>query len=143
MRCLLALLVTAVATPAFAELPSVPGYQVSVYSSVTDPMRLSFDRATGTLYAGRDNSGSGGGNADPVKIHRIAPGGSPVTEYGTTAVRDPDAVLVDSAGTASEGAAGSVIVGGVDPFGNNGVLTAIRPDQSVVTIDGPSASYDN
>lgn len=39
----------------------------------------------GTLYVGRDNTGSGGGPGDLVKNHRIGPGGSLVVEFGGTA----------------------------------------------------------
>src|ERR1035437_420600 len=68
--------------------PAVPGATTSIYATVTDPRDLAFG-ADGALYAGRDNSGSGGGPADAVKIHRIGPGGSPVTEFGSVMISDP------------------------------------------------------
>jgi sugar lactone lactonase YvrE len=114
--------------------PTVPGAQTTVYARVTDPQKLTF-APDGTLFAGRDNSGSGGGNADSVKVHRIAPGGASVTEFGTSAIPDPDAVVFDAAGTVS-GVAGSVIVGGVWS-GSSGALSGIAPDQSVVKFFGP------
>ncbi len=61
---------------------------------MTDPERLSF-APDGTLFVGRDNTGSGGDYDDAVKIHRIGPGGSPVEEFGNTAITDPDAVFYD------------------------------------------------
>jgi hypothetical protein len=124
-----------------AQLPTVPGYGVSLYAQVTDPVRLSFDRTTGALFVGRDNSGSGGTNGEAVRIHRVGPGGAPVEEYGLMAILDPDALLFDAAGTAAEGAAGSVLVGGVVDF--DAQLVAVRPDQMVEVIDGPSTVYDN
>ena len=63
--------------PAFT-MPVAAGFDIAPYAEVSDPIFLSFD-ADGNLYTGRDASGSGGGPADAVKIHRIAPGGSPVT----------------------------------------------------------------
>ncbi len=72
----------------FAQ-PVVPGAQTTLYARVTDPVRLSFG-PDGTLFVGRDNIGSGGGNSDAVKIHRAGPGGSPVEEYGNAAITDPD-----------------------------------------------------
>lgn len=94
-------------------LPTVcAGFDVAVYARVDEPMKLSFG-PDGALYAGRQ-----GGN----RIHRIAPGGLPVTEFGPPMV-DPDAVLVDAAGAIS-GAANSVLVGG------GGILAAIFQDQT-------------
>jgi hypothetical protein len=91
----------------------VPGFTVSTYATVTDPVNLSFD-PSGVLYVGRDNYGSGGGYIDAVKIHRIGVGGSPVVEYGASAIYDPDAVLFDAAGSLS-GTPGSVLVSGQTP----------------------------
>ena len=85
--------------------PSVTNFTASVYALVKDPMSLAF-AADGTLYVGRDNSGSGGGSSDAVKIHRVAPGGSPVTEFGNVAVADPDVVAVDLAGVVAREVAG-------------------------------------
>lgn len=115
----------------------VTNFTSSVYAVVTDPMGLSF-AADGTLYCGRDNSGSGGGSSDALKISRVAPGGSPVTQFGNVAVADPDAVIVDLAGAVS-GTAGAVLVGGDAP----GKISKISPDGTVTTLFGPSADYAN
>jgi len=115
-------------------VPVVPGFTVQQYAAVTDPVTLSFD-AIGNLFVGRDNSGSGGGHSDPVPIHRVGPGGSPVTEYGNTAVFDPDAVVVDLAGIIS-GTPGSVLVSGA------GKISAILPDESVVEVFSLAGGMD-
>lgn len=95
------------------DLPVVaPGFRVSVYARVSEPMKLSF-APNGTLYAGRQP-----GN----RIHRIAPDGRPVAEFGPPMV-DPDAVLVDAAGRIS-GQRQAVLVGG------GGILAAIFPNQT-------------
>jgi hypothetical protein len=102
---------------AAAALPTLcAGFKVAVYARVDEPMKLSFG-PDGALYAGRQ-----GGD----RIHRIAPGGSPVTEFGPPMV-DPDAVLVDAAGVIS-GAPNAVLVGG------GGILAAIFQDQSARVI---------
>ncbi len=90
--------------------PVVNAAVTTVYANVTDPIQLAF-APDGTLFVGRDNSGSGGTAGDAVKIHRVAPGGSPVTEYGATAIPDPDAVAYDALGIVS-GTPGAVLVGG-------------------------------
>ncbi len=77
----------ALAGPAVAQ-PVVKDAAVSIYAFVSDPTMIVF-APNGTLYCGRDAAGSGGGNGDAVKIHRVAPGGSPVTEFGNLAVSDP------------------------------------------------------
>jgi hypothetical protein len=41
---------------AHAQLPTVPGFEVSVYAPVTDPICLSFDGVTGALYVGTPGS---------------------------------------------------------------------------------------
>jgi hypothetical protein len=91
-------------------------YLVSVYANVAEPMKLSF-APDGALYVGRQPG---------LRIHRIAPGGHPVTEYGPPMV-DPDAVLVDTAGRIA-GRRNSVLVGG------GGILAAIFPNQSASVI---------
>jgi hypothetical protein len=93
-----------------------PGFRVAVYAHVSEPMKLSFSRQ-GTLYVGRQ-PGS--------RIHRIAPGGRAVAEFGPPMV-DPDAVLVDTAGTIS-GKRDAVLVGG------GGILAAIFPTQTSAVI---------
>ncbi|MCX6926971.1 MAG: hypothetical protein NT154_27750, partial [Verrucomicrobia bacterium] len=119
--------------------PIVHDATTYVYAVVTDPVRLAF-APDGTLFTGRDASGSGGGTGDAVKIHRVAPGGSPVTEYGNSGILDPDALIVDVAGIAS-GTPGAVLVGGVvsNPLGQ-GQISKIAPDGAVTILFGPSAS---
>jgi sugar lactone lactonase YvrE len=90
------------------------GYHVSVYAHVPEPMKLSF-APDGTLYVGRQPG---------ARIHRIAPGGHRVSEFGPPQV-DPDAVLFDPAGRIG-GRRNSVLVGG---DGGNGILAAIFPNQ--------------
>lgn len=122
--------------------PAVPGCTTTLYAQVTDPVKLSF-APDGTLFVGRDNAGSGGNNWDAVKIHRVAPGGATVTEYGNSGVTDPDAVFFDAAGTFS-GLPGAVIVGGVnDSTSSQGKLVRIAPDGAVTTIFGPSTAMIN
>ncbi len=122
--------------------PAAPGCAAAVYASVTDPIKLSF-APDGTLFVGRDNAGSGGNNGDAVKIHRIAPGGAPVSEYGNAAIADPDAVFFDATGNIS-GTPGAVIVGGVTGSGSSqGRLSRILPDGGVTTLFGPSSTMIN
>ena len=121
-------------------LPVVPGMEVGVYANVTDPQTLSF-APDGTLYTGRDNSGSGGTSADAVKVNRVGPCGSPVTEFGNVTIRDPDAVVFDAAGIVS-GLPGSVIVGGL-VAGVNGQISRIAPDGTVTNFFGPSSTVQN
>jgi hypothetical protein len=103
--------------PPKPPLPTVsPDYRISVYASVPEPMKLSF-APDGSLYVGRQPG---------LRIHRIAPGGFGVSEYGPPMI-DPDAVLVDTAGRIS-GRRNSVLVGG------GGVLAAIFPDQTSSVI---------
>jgi hypothetical protein len=125
----------------FAQ-PTVPGGQTTLYARVTDPIKLSF-APDGTLFVGRDNAGSGGNNWDAVRIHRIAPGGSPVTEYGNDAITDPDAVFFDAAGLIS-GVPRAVIIGGeTGPGGVQGRLSKILSDGTVTTLFGPSSVMIN
>ena len=111
--CILIAMFTAAWAPRAGAIPTAPGFVVSVYDSVPDVEDMVFG-TDGALYVGRDNSGSGGGNADSVKIHRIVPGGGSHTTWGTRATWDPDAVGFDAAGLVT-GVAGSVIVGGRPP----------------------------
>lgn len=133
-------LVVALAAPSFAVLPSVPGHDVAEYAQVVDPVQFAFG-ASGEIFAGRDNSGSGGVNTDAVKVHRIAPGGSPVSEYGASAIGDPDIMFYDATGSIS-GVAGSIITGGIQSSTTGG-LFVVRPDESIFTLAGPSTSYRN
>ena len=117
--------------------PEVPGAQTTIYTRVTDPARVSF-APDGTMFVGRDNTGSGGDFDDAVKIHRIGPGGAPVVEYGNTAITDPDCTFYDATGQFS-GTPGAVIVGGTQLNSRAGKLVIIRPDQTVTTLYGPTA----
>jgi len=131
------------AAPALAgaSLPTVPGASVTLYATVTDPTTLSFALA-GELFVGRDASGSGGGNGDAVKIHRIGPGGSPVAEYGEAGIDDPDGVLFDESGVVS-GTVGSVLVAG-QVFGMaQGRISAVLPDENIVEVVPPTATFSN
>jgi hypothetical protein len=118
--------------------PVADGFDIAPYAEVTDPIILSFD-ADGNLFVGRDDQGSGGGAADPVKIHRIAPGGE-VTEYGLEPIADPDTVLVDQSG-AWAGVPGAVLVG--SSISSKGHVFAILPDETIVTVFGPSSDFIN
>ena len=136
---------TALALPGSAEAqPLVRDVATSTYAVVADPVRLAF-APDGTLYVGRDASDSVGGAGDAVKIHRVAPGGSPVTEVGNLAIPDPDALIVDVAGLVS-GTPGAVIVGGVssNPLAQ-GTIWQIAPDgrNAVTPLFGPSTSFWN
>ena len=111
-------------------MPVVSGFNVTVYASAADPMNMSF-APDGTLYIGRDNIGSGGDFGDPVRISRIPVGGGTAQEFGTNAIPDPDAVIVDKLGLIS-GVPGSVLVGG------GAGLFAIHPDGSIALIYGPA-----
>lgn len=113
--------------------PTVPGFTIMPYASVTDPEGLAF-APDGTLYVGRDDSGSNGSGAGAVKIHQVGPGGAPVAEYGNEAIPDPDAVAFDANGAIS-GISGAVIVGGsVDGSFSQGQLVAIAPDGAVSSV---------
>ena len=111
--------------------PVVVCATTTLYANVTDPFKLAF-APDGTLYVGRDNVGSGGTHGDAVKIHRVAPGGSPVTEYGNVAIADPDAVGFDALGIVS-GTPGAVLVGSatsglgatISKINTNGVVTTL------------------
>ncbi|MCG3129199.1 MAG: Serine/threonine-protein kinase PknD [Phycisphaerae bacterium] len=109
------------------ELPWHAQYYADHYATVDDPVNLTF-APSGELFVGRETIGFG----NPVKIHRIGLGGTPVSEYGAVGIEDPDAVVCDVAGVVS-GVPGTILVGGAisDPTGR---ITAIRPDQSVVTL---------
>lgn len=123
----------------FPDLPSVPGFQVEEYASVPDPMRLSFV-PDGTMFVGRDASGSGGGALDAVRIHRVASGGSPVTEYGDVATPDPDAVMVDWFKVGSPWIR-AVMVGGMGPGGPVGSITTFAFDEHSYGVAGPTTNW--
>jgi len=121
----------------FAD-PIFSGFNIEVYADVTDPRQVTF-APDGTMFVGRDNGGSGGGN-EAVKIHRVAPGGGSVTEYGAAAIPDPDPVMFDPTGAIS-GTPGSVLVGSGQSGG--GTIVAILPDESLVTLFGISTTINN
>ena len=134
------LLPVAMAAPAVAQTV-VPGLAVEEWALVEDPVVLTA-APDGSLYVGRDLSGSTGGPDDPARIHRISPAGV-VSEFGPF-IDDPDAVLFDAAGVASP-VPGSVLVGGRDQHINplQGRVQAIAPDETAVTIIGPSTALIN
>jgi len=139
-RTLLSLAVLALAlsfntTRSFAE-PVVPGFNVDLYADVPDPQRITF-APDGTMFVGRDIDSGG---VTPTKIHRVGAGGGPVTEYGISTIGDPDSVLFDATGSIS-GTAGAVLVGRTSNSG--GILSAILPDESIITLFGPPASFVN
>jgi sugar lactone lactonase YvrE len=118
-----------------------PGFKVWIWASVPDPVDLTAG-SDGALYAGRDLSGSGGGNGAPTPIERIS-ATAEVTPFGP-ALSDPDTVWFDAAGLASP-APGSVLVGGRDdgitPL--QGRVTAVAPDQAPSVVFGPSTLLIN
>jgi len=120
--------------------PVVPGFTVETYATVAGPVGLSF-AADGALFAGRDIPDSMGG--DTVKIHRIPPGGGAGVEFGASGIPDPDGVLVDLDGSIS-GTAGAVVVTGQVPGAPTmGQIVAVLPDESIITLFGPSTSLHN
>lgn len=107
----------AAGTRAPARLPTMcAGYSVSVYAQVPEPMKLSF-APSGALYVGRQEGRT---------IHRVAPFGRSVSEFGPPMV-DPDAVLFDASGRIS-GVPNAVLVGG------GGILAAIFQDQTARVV---------
>lgn len=112
-----------------ASAQTVPGFSVSTYATVTDPIRLARG-LNGTLYAGRDPVASG--SSTPQKVWRIGAGGAPVVEIGNAPTPDPDVVALDVNGTIS-GVPGSVIVAGV-VSASLGRMSAIHPDGTVATL---------
>jgi hypothetical protein len=121
------------------SLPEIPGFTVTHYATVTDPIDCAF-APDGVLFTGRDASGSAGTTADAVPIHRIGVGGVPVMEYGP-AFEDPDSVCFDVTGAIS-GVTGSVLVAGrVGPSG--GIIRAVHPDFTASTIVPLSTSHGN
>jgi hypothetical protein len=66
-----------------------------------------------------------------------------VVTWGAGLQPDPDAVAFDTSGLVS-GVAGSVLVGGsTDGTALIGQINAIRPNQMVVTLFGPTSSFRN
>jgi hypothetical protein len=118
-----------------------PGYQVWIWTFVADPVELSA-AGDGTLYSGRDLSGSGGGSDDPTWIHQISLTAA-VSPFGPS-LDDPDVVMFDAAGDVAP-VPGSILVGGRDkgvvPL--RGRVTAIAPDESATVIFGPTTAITN
>jgi hypothetical protein len=81
-------------------------YARSVFVQIDDPVEIRFGPA-GDLFVG--NSGISMGNAPTGKIRRVTPAGS-ITDFGDE-VYDPDALIVDVAGSIAS-QAGAVLVGG-------------------------------
>jgi hypothetical protein len=121
--------------------PVVKEATTTLYATVPDPMEMSFS-SDGALFVGRDASGSGGSSSEAVKIHRVAPGGSPVTEFGDLAISDPDALIVDVKGAVS-GTPDCVLVGGVHTNGSTGKIVKILPNGAVTPWIGPDTSVLN
>ena len=106
VRSLLTALALALLLAGAQAQPVVPGATTSIYASVPQPITLGF-APDGTLCVGYNPDDT----FNAYKIHRVGPGGSPVTPFGKAGIVDPDTVLVDVVGTVS-GTPGSVIVGG-------------------------------
>ena len=119
----------ALALQSVAGAQSVPGFNVDVFATPAFPNLIAFG-ADGVLYAGRDDDPVG--SLTPRFVTRITADGAS-TEYGLQPILDPDALVVDDAGVVS-GVANSVLVGGLIANPGAGRVTAIRPDQTVVTL---------
>jgi hypothetical protein len=144
LRSILTLL--ALAAPsleAFAQpLPTMSdGYTIELYAAVPDPVNVSV-AADGTLYVGRDLSGSGGTSGAAARIHRIAPGPSPVVaEFGDPG-DDPDSVIAVPAGVpAFDGYA--VLFGGRLSGVFAGYLAGIEPDATTQTVVPSNTTLQN
>jgi hypothetical protein len=110
--------------PAAAQ--TVPGFAVSVYSTLPGPTGLDFDGA-GNLYVGQDVPSSG--SVTEQLVRRIAAGGGAATNYGPFPLFDPRGVWVDAAHRfASED--GAVVVSG-PVNGTSGQVVAILPSDAV------------
>jgi sugar lactone lactonase YvrE len=118
-----------------------PGFKVWIWAPVLDPVELTAG-PDGSLYVGRDLSGSGGGTGDPTRIRRIS-STAVVTEFGPS-LDDPDVVWFDAAGVPGS-SAGSILVGGRDDgvLPLQGRVTAIAPDESASVVFGPSTVLPN
>lgn len=131
---LLVVLSAVAATSVGASAQTVPGYTVEDYASVPDPLTRSF-MPDGTMFVGRATD-----QGEAGKIHRVAPGGMDVVEWGNDPINDPDAVLADPSGLFAP--AGSVLVGGANP-GLGGSIRAILPDQSIIDVFPPDLAVVN
>jgi hypothetical protein len=101
-------------------------------TNVLHPHQLAF-APDGTLFVGRDPDGG----ATAVRIWQIAPGGWPVTEFGSRGIKDADGLVLDSAGSVS-GEAGSLLVGS----GIEGLLK-IAPNGAISTLIPWSRTFGN
>ena len=116
--------------------PSVPGFRVETYANVPAAGGLSFDFATGILYAGFLEHVV----THTDRIHRIDAGGTTVVTYGDP-IPDPDYVLFDSSGVIAT-IPGSVLVGSA--CGSQmGCITEILPDQTTRLLFGPTLAFWN
>jgi hypothetical protein len=120
--------------------PIVPGYTVETYANVSGPTEMTFS-PSGTMYVGQDVGHLGGHPWDPARIQRVGIGGAPVEDYGAE-ISDPDAVIFDATGLFS-GTAGSILVGGSIDTNGQGFVSAILPDQSIISIWGPTTVFKN
>jgi hypothetical protein len=126
LACLL-LLLTCLRPSQGAPLPYVPGATTTVYATnvlAAQAMDLAFD---GTMYVSRDP-----GTGYPVKIWRIGKGGTPVTEFGSRAIGDPDGLILDRQGVIS-GEPGSILIGaweGLVKVATNGNITVLITNNS-------------
>jgi len=102
----------------------------------TKPIELAFP--TCPLYVGRDAPGS---SEPALRIYRVGQGGVSVEDFGD-AIIDPDAVLVDSAGTFCA-TPGSVLTGGWNSSADTGTIWCIDPDGTTAALWGPTAVFHN
>lgn len=119
--------------PIDPTLPTLAGFDVSVYSQISDPAFVPWELTfgpSGTLFVGNDN------NDSPVHISRIPPGGGPGGPYGDSLIADPDAVLFDRYGSIS-GVPGTVLIG------TGQAIWAIAPDQSTRQLFGSGGNLNN
>jgi len=123
-------LASVLVAPGVARAQTVPGFEVSTYATVDQPVLLAFG-PDGTLFAGNDPSP--GGSTTPVKVSRIGVGGTPVTSLGNVAISDPDTIVLDVAGTMS-GVPGTLLVSGLLGSSSIGRISGIHPDGTVVTL---------
>ena len=105
----------------------MPGYQVEVYATIDDPGGLTFD-PLGNLYVGHI--------WNYRRIHRVSPDGSSVEEYGNIALGFPHTVAWDAQGTMS-GVPGSLLVSTDVWWGAEFYISAILPNEQVLTVLGP------
>lgn len=133
----LAVLVPAAAAMAGEELPSVAGFTVEEFATLELPHDLTF-APDGTMFVGWAGPG-----LETRQIYRVETNGT-VSDYGNTPIPDPDTVLYDATGVIS-GVPGSVLVGGIVTGGmpDEAQIWAIRPDETVVTLWGPTTDFRN